>query len=147
MTRLFSTALATLAVATIVGCSAPAAGPALDLALTHSSEAHRYVVTLEPPDKPIAIGRFETWRVHLTTPDGASVHHARLIVDGGMPQHGHGLPSQPRVTQELADGAYVIEGMKFSMSGWWAIRLAIDADAGPDQVAFNVVVDPQGPAK
>src|SRR4249920_3274177 len=32
--------------------------------------------------------------------------------DGGMPQHGHGLPTRPVVSRELADGTYLMEGMK-----------------------------------
>jgi hypothetical protein len=48
------------------------------------------------------------------------------------------------VTQELADGTYVIEGMKFSMTGWWEIKLAIDSPEGIDQVTFNTVVAEPG---
>ena len=60
-----------------------------------------------------------------------------------MPQHGHGLPTRPQVTRELADGTYLLEGMKFSMTGWWEIKLAIEATAGADKVTFNrVVADP-----
>ena len=44
------------------------------------------------------------------------------------------------MTQELADGTYVIEGMKFSMTGWWEIKLAIDTPEGADKVSFNTVV-------
>ena len=70
-------------------------------------------------------------------PDGAPVHDARFAVDGGMPQHGHGLPTQPRVTRELADGTYLLEGMKFSMTGWWEVKLAIQGPHGADKVTFN----------
>ena len=141
MNRLLTAARPVLAlVAAVAGCAAPPSG--LDLALTHPTAAHRYVATLEPSEPPIPIGRLQAWRVRLASSEGAPVVHARIAVDGGMPQHGHGLPTKPRVTRELADGTYVIDGMKFSMGGWWEIRLAIDADAGPDQVTFNVVLDP-----
>ena len=46
-----------------------------------------------------------------------------------------------QVTRELADGTYLREGMKFSMTGWWEIKLAIDAAAGADTVVFNTVVE------
>ena len=68
------------------------------------------------------------------------MRQARIAVDGGMPQHGHGLPTRPRVTRELGDGSYLLEGMKFSMTGWWEIKLAIDAAEGTDKVTFNTVV-------
>ena len=41
----------------------------------------------------------------------------RLKVDGDMPQHGHGLPTRPRVTRNLGNGDYQIEGVKFQMGG------------------------------
>jgi hypothetical protein len=33
-----------------------------------------------------------------------------------------------------------MEGMKFSMTGWWEIKLAIQAAEGTDTVVFNTVV-------
>jgi hypothetical protein len=57
-----------------------------------------------------------------------------------MPQHGHGLPTQPRVTEELGDGRYRLDGMKFSMTGWWEMKVKIDAAPGKDQVTFNTVL-------
>ena len=57
-----------------------------------------------------------------------------------MPQHGHGLPTRPQVTRESIDGTYLLEGMKFSMSGWWEIKLAIQSAEGSDNVTFNTVV-------
>lgn len=52
----------------------------------------------------------------------------------------HGLPTRPQVTPLAVDGTYLIEGMKFSMSGWWEIKLAIEADGGSDKVTFNTMV-------
>jgi hypothetical protein len=57
-----------------------------------------------------------------------------------MPQHGHGFPTHPRVTRELADGTYLLEGMKFSMTGWWEVKLDIQGPQGADRVTFNTVV-------
>jgi len=59
-----------------------------------------------------------------------------------MPTYsGPGLPTRPLVRRELADGTYLLEGMKFSMTGWWEVKLALQAPEGPDKVTFNVVVD------
>jgi len=145
MTRPLAIVLPLLALAAAAGCSSPPAD--LDVALTHESAAHRYVVALQPPATPAALNQMHAWRVRVTTPAGVPVAHALIAVDGGMPQHGHGLPTRPQVTQELADGSYVIEGLKFSMTGWWEIRLAIDAAEGADQVTFNTVVSQPGPAR
>jgi hypothetical protein len=70
--------------------------------------------------------------------DDSAVDGARIAVDGGMPQHGHGLPTQPRVTAELGEGAYQIDGVRFNMGGWWELKFAIASGAGTDTVTFNL---------
>ena len=61
-----------------------------------------------------------------------------IIVDGGMPQHGHGLPTKPLVTAHLGEGKHVVDGMKFNMGGWWVVKLTIDGAKGSDVVTFNL---------
>ena len=134
------TASATIAVLTVVlaGCMSPPKD--LDLGLDKKSAAGVYRVALVPPAQAPAVNQMHSWKVLLATPDGAPVHGASFVVDGGMPQHGHGLPTQPRVTRELEDGAYALDGMKFSMTGWWEVKLAIQGPQGADKVTFNTVV-------
>ncbi|WP_395700412.1 FixH family protein [Aquabacterium sp.] len=139
MNRRFAlTAFALTLLASTAGCMSPPTN--LDLSLTRPTLDQKYVVTLQPPATPAALHQLHRWQVKLATPAGVPVAHARILVDGGMPQHGHGLPTRPQVTQELADGTYVIDGMKFSMTGWWEIKLAIDGAQGSDKVTFNTVV-------
>lgn len=145
MNRFASATLAFTVLAATAGCmTAPAD---LDLALTRPTLGHRFVVTLQPPATPAAMNQLHSWQVRLATPAGRPVAHARIQVDGGMPQHGHGLPTRPQVTQELPEGTYVIEGMKFSMTGWWEIKLAIDSPEGADSVTFNTVVASTGASR
>jgi len=142
MNRFISTTLALVAVVATAGCmSAP---PNLDLSLTRPTADNKFVVTLRPPTTPAAINQLHSWQVRLATPAGVPVARARIEVDGGMPQHGHGLPTRPQVTQEVAAGTYLIEGMKFSMTGWWEIKLAIESPEGADKVTFNTVVNEPG---
>jgi len=137
MKRHFVLIPALLALAIASGCSAPSN---LDVALTHSTKEHAYTVVLVPPDAKPAINQIHSWKIKLATANGAPISKARISVDGGMPQHGHGLPTQPQVTKELEDGTYLLEGMKFSMTGWWEIKLAIETASGIDKVTFNTVV-------
>ena len=148
MHRNLTTALTLAALAALVvttGCMSPPKD--LDLALTRPTADNKYVVTLQPPPKPAAINQLHAWRVLLTSPAGVPVPNARIKVDGGMPQHGHGLPTRPQVTRELPGGGYLIEGMKFSMTGWWEIKLAIDGPDGADRVTFNTVVAEAGASR
>ena len=71
---------------------------------------------------------------------GQPVTGASITVGGGMPQHGHGLPTRPRVTSDLGDGAYEISGLRFNMGGWWELKLTITTPAGTDTVTFNLSI-------
>jgi hypothetical protein len=126
--------------AALTACAAPPRD--LDLSMRHPSAQGRYLVQMEPPTAVPAINQIHAWQIKVSSPDGAPVRNARIAVDGGMPQHGHGLPTRPQVTREVADGTYLMEGMKFSMTGWWEIKLAIQAAGGSDTAVFNTVIDP-----
>lgn len=133
---------ATAALASAAYLSACGSPPRdLDLSLQHPSTQGLFVVGLEPPATGPVLGQIQTWRLRLTDRDGAPVSQARILFSGGMPQHGHGFPTRPRVTQELSPGVYALEGVKFSMSGWWDMRLGIQAGERTDTAVFNVVLD------
>jgi hypothetical protein len=96
-----------------------------------------YTVTLEPVE-PLATRRLQKVHVRVLDAGGRPVDGAEMTVDGGMPQHGHGLPTRPRMTGGLGGGRYEIDGVRFSMGGWWEFKLAIRAAAGADSVTFNL---------
>jgi hypothetical protein len=102
-----------------------------------ASRAGRYVATLEPA-KPLHPRQLLTVRVTVRDADGRAIDDAQISIDGGMPQHGHGLPTRPRVTGNLGDGIYEIEGVRFNMGGWWEFKLAIAGSRGADTVTFNL---------
>lgn len=98
-----------------------------------------YTATLQPAES-LRPRKLQTVQVTLTDAKGQAVDGASITVDGGMPQHGHGLPTQPRVTKALGGGVYVIEGVRFNMGGWWEFRLSIAGNAGADTVTFNLAL-------
>ena len=102
------------------------------------SEAGIYRGTIRPQADPIPQGRLHSWTLHLETASGAPVDSAAIAVDGGMPQHGHGLPTKPVVTRHLGNGDYVVEGMKFNMGGWWVVKFRVSSTAGADSLVFNI---------
>jgi hypothetical protein len=89
-------------------------------------------------DRPLKPRVMQTLRVTIVDSDGSAIDDARLAIDGGMPQHGHGLPTRPRATQALGGGAYDIEGVRFNMGGWWEFEIAISGARGADIVTFNL---------
>jgi hypothetical protein len=104
---------------------------------TQTSATQMYRATFTPA-AAIKVGQMHKWNIQVTTADGTPVDSAKILVDGGMPQHGHGLPTKPLVTAHLGDGKHVVEGMKFNMGGWWVVKFRINAAAGADTVVFNL---------
>lgn len=111
-----------------------AAGPVL----ARTSAVGLYRVELRGLPEPVPLNRMHEWIVHLATADGAPVAGASIAMTGGMPIHDHGLPTAPRVTEELGEGEYRLEGVRFQMAGHWVVELTIDGGAGEDSVAFDL---------
>jgi len=114
--------------------------PDLDLSRAKPSEQGRYHVAIEPEQGIPQIGALHSWMLTLMTATGQPVEDAKITVDGGMPEHAHGLPTSPAVSTHLGAGKYRVEGVKFTMSGWWELRFAITAPAGNDNAVFNVTL-------
>lgn len=112
----------------------------LDTSLSHPSEHGLYQVSISSDMDPLMLNEIHSWTVHIETPEGTAVDNAEIVVDGGMPAHQHGFPTTPQVTENLGSGDYKLEGVKFSMSGWWEMKLDITADGQTDSVTFNIVL-------
>lgn len=123
----------------VVYLTAPAT-PGPDLARSKASAKGVFTVAIAPEMGDIRQGELHSWLVTLKTRKGAPVEDAKIIVGGGMPEHAHGLPTSPEATAYLGGGRYRIEGVKFSMSGWWQLKLGISSPVGADQATFNLVM-------
>lgn len=113
----------------------------LDTASERLTDKGLYRVSFTSDLDPISINQMHTWTLHVETADGQVVEEAIILVDGGMPQHGHGLPTSPQVTQYLGDGDYLVEGIKFQMGGWWEVKFNIRANGQSDDVTFNLILE------
>ncbi|MCG7505758.1 FixH family protein [Mesorhizobium retamae] len=116
----------------------PAAAP--ETGQTRGSEKGMFVATFVPQDGAARQNELQDWVLTLKTATGKPVENATVEVSGGMPQHAHGLPTSPKMTDYLGEGRYRISGVKFSMSGWWQLKLGISAPTGSDTVVFNIVL-------
>ena len=112
----------------------------LDYSTTRTSEQSLFRGTWGSQLEPLAINQIHSWTIHLETTDGQPLDNAQITVDGGMPQHGHGLPTQPQVTQYLGNGDYLVEGMKFQMTGWWVVNFHITVNGDSDTLQFNLLL-------
>ena len=139
MLKRLAISLAAALTLTGTGCMMFAkAPPDLDYSRTRLSSRGLYRGSFQPAGDSIRVGKLHSWRLHLETADGKPVDEATIAVDGGMPQHGHGLPTKPRVTKHVGDGDHVVDGMKFNMGGWWVVKFRVAGALGPDSVTFNL---------
>jgi hypothetical protein len=121
------------------GCMMFARPPSdLDYGRARASETGLYRGTIRPDGDSIPKGKLQKWTLHLENGSGAPIEKATITIDGGMPQHGHGLPTKPLVTKQLGNGDYRVEGMKFNMGGWWVVKFRVNAVAGVDSLVFNL---------
>lgn len=99
------------------------------------SERGVYHVSFDSSLEPIEINKIHSWVLHITA-EGEPVNGATISVVGGMPAHDHGLPTKPRITEELGQGDYRLGGMRFHMNGDWEVSIEIAANGKTDTVVI-----------
>ena len=112
----------------------------LDYSTARLSDKGLYKVSYTASTGTVPVNQMHQWTLHVETSDGKAVENAAITVDGDMPQHGHGLPTQPRITKNLGKGDYLVDGMKFQMGGWWLMDFTISTDSQTDAVHFNMML-------
>ncbi|WKD48934.1 FixH family protein [Microbulbifer spongiae] len=86
----------------------------------------------------VPLNQIHQWRLILSQLNGQPLRGAEISIEGHMPGHVHGLPTQPRVTEEMAPGIYRVQGVKFQMPGWWVMTFHIRVNQQDDAVTFNI---------
>jgi len=69
------------------------------------------------------------------------VKNAQIYIDGGMPQHNHGLPTSPEMNWSEEKQAYLIHGLKFSMPGKWSLNFIINVHNEKLQDEINMEIE------
>jgi len=113
----------------------------IDTAMEKVSGSRLFNVSYSSLIEPVPVNRYHSWNLQVTTADGKPVRGARMLVVGDMPEHGHGFPTEPEITAGKKDGLYLIEGLKFSMPGWWVVTFHIAAGEMRDHVSFNLLLN------
>ena len=84
---------------------------------------------------PLSINTMHSWHIRVLDRDDEILELEELNVFGGMPEHDHGLPTQPEVTMRLDNGDYLLEGVRFHMQGHWELQIEFQY-AGVDDTAI-----------
>jgi hypothetical protein len=83
---------------------------------------------------PLDINRIHSWQLRLTDAQGSPVSNAQIELIGGMPEHDHGMPTQPQITGETETGSYLLEGMRFHMPGKWLLDIKLTYTVGTEDL-------------
>lgn len=124
--------------------SSPQAEPdaSRPLVLEAPSEGGHYRVRVRPASPPIALHTMHDWIVGIELAEGSGEVPTAVQFDGGMPSHGHGFVTRPRVTRNLGDGEFLVEGVKFHMPGEWVLQVTITSRGASDYATLPLLVDP-----
>lgn len=142
--RLFAIAVTLAVVVGFGGCMPPTSMLPEDISRPadsefgpgpRSSSSGRYEARLELAGA-LSVGPMHGMTLHVGRTDSAALENVAITVGGGMPEHGHGLPTNPRATRQ-SDGSFRVDGVRFNMGGWWVLAFAIDGPQGRDTVSFN----------
>ncbi len=112
--------------------------PSIAHAADNLSVRGRYRITLPQADDMLVVGSWQELTFHVARLDGQPLALRDLSVDGGMPAHGHGLPTLPTVRSSGNAGAFVIEGLRFNMAGRWELRILLADREGTDFAVFQL---------
>ncbi len=86
---------------------------------------------------PLSINQIHSWHVRVIDGDDEVLELEELNVYGGMPEHDHGLPTQPQVTSRLDNGDYLLEGVRFHMQGHWQLQIELQLNGVTDTAIID----------
>ena len=99
-----------------------------------------YWVSFTSDLEPLEINRIHRWVFHIEDESGAVIDNAEISLLGGMPEHNHGLPTIPHMTESLGNGDYSVEGMRFHMNGYWDLTVTVDVSGRRDTVVIPLTI-------
>jgi hypothetical protein len=112
------------------------------LLLEGLTEGGHYRIRARPALSPVALHQMHDWIVGIELTGPSSEVPTALRFDGGMPAHGHGFVTRPRVTRNLGGGEFLVEGVKFHMPGVWVLQITVVGRTGSDRVTLPLTIDP-----
>ena len=110
----------------------------LDTSTMKVTANNAFTVMYKSTSGHIRINRIHSWELTIKDADGQPVNDAMVTVVGDMPEHGHGLPTQPEIIKIGTGGLYRVDGMKFTMPGWWVVTVSVMVNGVHDSVSFNL---------
>lgn len=108
-----------------------------DAILSFQSEQQDVVVSIKGNRNFFALNKMQYWDVVIAKVNGSPIKDVELSFDGGMPSHGHGMPTMPKVVKE-GDTEFLVKGIKFSMPGVWELYFDIKNEDSTVRLTLEV---------
>ena len=105
---------------------------------TTAGKAGSYRATLNCTTAPQP-GRFQECQIAFTDRQNQAAGIVSVQLEGGMPGHGHGLPTSPTLTLQDS-GSYRIDGLKYNMPGRWLLGFQVNGESGEDRLIFDFMI-------
>jgi len=124
---------------------ADVAGPAVSskaILLESVSDGGHYRIRARPAAMPLKLNRVHDWIIGIERLEGWSEIPTAIRFDGGMPSHGHGFVTRPRVTKNLGGGEFLVEGVKFHMPGEWVLVITVTSKTTTESVTLPLTIAP-----
>ncbi|MDH3625690.1 MAG: hypothetical protein OEQ49_17625 [Myxococcales bacterium] len=120
--------------------------PAWGFVANAQSETGGVHVLVHTDTLPIPVNVMHRWRIQVLRGPGKLTPFMpeALVVNGGMPSHGHGLPTQPAVSRYLGKGMFVVNGMRFNMGGEWEMIVRVLEQGRWHRTAFTIALQSAG---
>jgi hypothetical protein len=106
--------------------------------MTISGEEGLVLTVVEATPAPPRVGT-NVFSLRLEDEAGEGLAGATLGVLPVMPDHGHGTPRRPVVTDE-GDGAYRVANVYLYMPGYWSIRMQVSHPSLDDRAYLRLCV-------
>ena len=111
----------------------------IDTSMEQTSMQGHFIVSFKSEVHPAPVNKLHSWNLSVKSADGKPLKNASIKILGDMPEHGHGFPTEPEVSSTMEDGKYLVEGIRYSMPGWWVVTFHITAGEMSDHVSFNLL--------
>lgn len=95
----------------------------LDYGRTQVTDLGSWTVSYVPRTDPIPA--IDLFALDVEISGESDVTGLFVDVDASMPQHNHGMNTDP-VVGEVGNGMYQVEGMSFHMTGDWELLVVVD---------------------
>ncbi len=112
---------------------------------TRPTQGGKYKVDLAITPDPPPMGELFRVDAVVSNKDGTPLDGGKVKLNALMPQHGHGMATEPQMDPgqcdenkvcKHPDGKYWAEGFKFHMGGEWTITVEVEGPLGPDSTSF-----------